>query len=198
MTAFISWYILITLLGWITFPLAYRLFPALADRGYTLSRAFGLMLWGFIFWLSANFGFAQNDLGLVVVNPAFPFGVNDIGPTPTGKLIIDIISGLNRTAFKGGFNVVDVRDVAKGHILAAERGKTGECYLVDREGRGGRRLAPEASQGKGNEAHPGGRWYRDLGGNNGHVWAFVQSIKRPVLLEFWGPLFMSTGASSNG
>ena len=63
MTAFISWYILITLLGWITFPLAFRLFPALADRGYTLSRAFGLMLWGFIFWLSANFGFAQNDLG---------------------------------------------------------------------------------------------------------------------------------------
>ena len=47
------------------------------------------------------------------------------------------------------------------------------------------------------EAHPGGRWYRDLGGDNGHLWAFVQSIKRPVLLEFWGPLFMSTGATSN-
>ncbi len=40
MTAFISWYILITLLGWLTFPLAYYLFPALADRGYTLARAF--------------------------------------------------------------------------------------------------------------------------------------------------------------
>ena len=47
------------------------------------------------------------------------------------------------------------------------------------------------------ETHPGGRWYRDLGGDNGHIWAFVQSIKRPVLLEFWGPLFMSTGATSN-
>jgi uncharacterized protein YndB with AHSA1/START domain len=47
------------------------------------------------------------------------------------------------------------------------------------------------------EAHPGGRWYRDLGGDNGHMWAYVQSIKRPVLLEFWGPLFMSTGATSN-
>jgi uncharacterized protein YndB with AHSA1/START domain len=47
------------------------------------------------------------------------------------------------------------------------------------------------------ETHPGGRWYRDLGGDNGHLWAFVQSIKRPVLLEFWGPLFMSTGATSN-
>jgi hypothetical protein len=47
------------------------------------------------------------------------------------------------------------------------------------------------------EARPGGRWYRDLGGDNGHLWGFVQSIKRPVLLEMWGPLFMSTAATSN-
>ena len=47
------------------------------------------------------------------------------------------------------------------------------------------------------EPFPGGRWYRDLGGENGHLWAFVQSIKRPVLLEIWGPLFMSTAATSN-
>ena len=47
------------------------------------------------------------------------------------------------------------------------------------------------------ETYPGGRWYRDLGGDNGHLWGFVQSIKRPVLLEIWGPLFMSTGATSN-
>ena len=47
------------------------------------------------------------------------------------------------------------------------------------------------------ETHPGGRWYRDLGGDNGHLWGFVQSIKRPELLEIWGPLFVSTGATSN-
>lgn len=47
------------------------------------------------------------------------------------------------------------------------------------------------------EPRPGGRWYRDLGGDNGHLWGFVQSIKRPVLLEIWGPLFISTGATSN-
>ena len=47
------------------------------------------------------------------------------------------------------------------------------------------------------EPHPGGRWYRELGGDNGHLWGFVQSIKRPVLLEIWGPLFMSTAATSN-
>jgi len=63
MTFFISWYILVTLLGWLTFPLAYRLFPALADRGYTLSRAFGLLIWGYVFWLSASLGIAQNDIG---------------------------------------------------------------------------------------------------------------------------------------
>jgi hypothetical protein len=47
------------------------------------------------------------------------------------------------------------------------------------------------------ESWPGGRWYRDLGGDNGHLWGFVQSIKRPALLEIWGPLFMSTAATSN-
>ena len=63
MTAFISWYLLITVLGWLTFPLAHRLFSALSDRGYILSRAFGLLIWGYVFWLSASLGIAQNDLG---------------------------------------------------------------------------------------------------------------------------------------
>lgn len=47
------------------------------------------------------------------------------------------------------------------------------------------------------EPRPGGRWFRELGGENGHLWGLVQSIKRPVLLEIWGPLFISTGATSN-
>ena len=47
------------------------------------------------------------------------------------------------------------------------------------------------------EARPGGRWFRDLGGDNGHLWGLVQSIKRPSLLEIWGPLFLSTGATNN-
>lgn len=47
------------------------------------------------------------------------------------------------------------------------------------------------------ETRPGGRWYRELGSDNGHLWGFVQSIKRPTLLEIWGPLFMSTAATSN-
>ncbi len=47
------------------------------------------------------------------------------------------------------------------------------------------------------EPWPGGRWFRDLGGNNGHLWGHVQSIKRPTLLEICGPLFMSYAAISN-
>jgi len=47
------------------------------------------------------------------------------------------------------------------------------------------------------EAWTGGRWYRDLGDNNGHFWGVVQAIKRPTLLEITGPLFMSYPAVSN-
>lgn len=47
------------------------------------------------------------------------------------------------------------------------------------------------------EPWPGGRWFRDLGGQNGHFWGQVQAIKRPTLLEITGPLFMSSPALSN-
>jgi uncharacterized protein YndB with AHSA1/START domain len=47
------------------------------------------------------------------------------------------------------------------------------------------------------EPWPGGRWYRDLGGDNGHLWGHVQAIKRPTLLEITGPLFASYPFVSN-
>ena len=47
------------------------------------------------------------------------------------------------------------------------------------------------------EPWPGGRWFRDLGSDNGHHWGHVQSIKRPTLLEIYGPLFMSYPTMSN-
>lgn len=58
-------------------------------------------------------------------------------------------------------------------------------------------LGPEAQMGDGKpmpfvlEARPGGRWFRDLGNNAGHLWGHVQVIKPPTLLEIWGPLMMS-------
>jgi YYY domain-containing protein len=62
MPHFLLWYLLITAIGFLTFPLAFRLLPALPERGYAFSRALGLLLWGFIFWLSVSFGLARNDL----------------------------------------------------------------------------------------------------------------------------------------
>ena len=63
MTEFLSWYLIITLLGWLTFPLVYHLFPALSDRGYTLARAAGLLIWGYFFWLFTSLGFTRNNIG---------------------------------------------------------------------------------------------------------------------------------------
>ncbi|MGW8249851.1 MAG: hypothetical protein ACWGO1_04350, partial [Anaerolineales bacterium] len=57
------WYLIITLLGLLTFPLGYRLLPALADRGYALSRSMGWLLWGYIFWLLTSLGILRNNLG---------------------------------------------------------------------------------------------------------------------------------------
>jgi YYY domain-containing protein len=67
MTAFFIWYFLLTLLGWLTFPLTFALFPALTDRGYTLARAAGLLIWAYVFWLFASLGIAQNDLGGIIL-----------------------------------------------------------------------------------------------------------------------------------
>ncbi|MEW6094469.1 MAG: DUF2298 domain-containing protein [Chloroflexota bacterium] len=63
MLDFIAWYLLVTLLGWLAFPLTWRLFPSLADRGFSLARALGLLLWGYLFWMLASLGVIQNDGG---------------------------------------------------------------------------------------------------------------------------------------
>ncbi len=63
MLSFLSWYFLLTLLGWLTFPLAWRLFPALADRGFSFARTLGLLLWGWLFWMLTVLGVTGNDAG---------------------------------------------------------------------------------------------------------------------------------------
>ena len=75
-------------------------------------------------------GFAKNGLDLVVVNPAFPFGARDIGPTPTGRIILDLLWGRTPFLIAGGVNIVDVEDVARGHVAAAKKGRTGELYIL--------------------------------------------------------------------
>ncbi|MFN8412302.1 MAG: DUF2298 domain-containing protein [Anaerolineales bacterium] len=67
MISLLLWYLLLTLLGWLTFPLVFRLFPALADRGFALARTAGLLVWGYSFWLLASLGVAQNDSGGILL-----------------------------------------------------------------------------------------------------------------------------------
>jgi dihydroflavonol-4-reductase len=75
-------------------------------------------------------GFAHQGLPLVVVNPSAPVGPWDVKPTPTGRMVVDFLSGKMLATLDTGLNLVHVRDVARGHLLAAERGKLGEKYIL--------------------------------------------------------------------
>lgn len=66
MLLFVLWYLVIAILGWITFPIAYRLFPGLEDRGYSFSRIVGLLLWGYIFWFLASLGVLSNQFSSIL------------------------------------------------------------------------------------------------------------------------------------
>ena len=57
----IIWYFVFLILGWISFPLTFKIFPFLVDRGFSISRVFGLLLWAYIFWISVNFGLVPNS-----------------------------------------------------------------------------------------------------------------------------------------
>ena len=73
---------------------------------------------------------AQDGLDAVVVNPTTPVGDGDRAPTPTGRMIAGVATGRYRAFIDTGVNLVDVRDVARGHVLALERGRNGERYLL--------------------------------------------------------------------
>ena len=67
---------------------------------------------------------------IVVVNPTAPVGPGDVRPTPTGRIIVDFLRGAMPAYVDTGLNVADVADVAEGHVLAWEKGKVGERYLL--------------------------------------------------------------------
>lgn len=77
--------------------------------------------------------FANQGLDVVIVCPTAPVGPGDYGPTPTGKLFIDFASAPVNTVMKSGSNYVDVRDCALGHVLAYEKGRSGESYILGGE-----------------------------------------------------------------
>lgn len=73
---------------------------------------------------------ARRGAPVVIVNPSAPVGPRDVKPTPTGQVIVDFLNRRMPAYLDTGLNFVHVRDVAVGHILAAERGKVGERYIL--------------------------------------------------------------------
>lgn len=73
---------------------------------------------------------AEAGLPVVIVNPTTPIGPGDWKPTPTGKIIVDFLNGRMPAYVDTGLNLAAVEDVAAGHLLAAERGRVGERYLL--------------------------------------------------------------------
>ena len=74
---------------------------------------------------------AADGLEALCVNPTTPIGEGDDAPTPTGRMVRGVASGRYRATLRsGGLNLVDVRDIARGHVLALERGRVGERYIL--------------------------------------------------------------------
>lgn len=82
-------------------------------------------------YLSEKVALSYADrLPIVVVNPSAPIGARDIKPTPTGRIVLDYMKGLMKAYVHTGLNVIHVRDVARGHLLAAKKGRPGEKYIL--------------------------------------------------------------------
>ena len=73
---------------------------------------------------------ASEGLQAVIVNPSTPIGIRDVRPTPTGRIIIEAAMGKMPAFVDTGLNLVNVEDVAQGHLLALERGRIGERYIL--------------------------------------------------------------------
>ena len=83
-------------------------------------------------WLAEQVALEKSREGspVVIVNPTAPVGDHDWKPTPTGKIIVDFLRGRLPAFIDTGLNLIDARDIAEGHLLAAERGVIGERYIL--------------------------------------------------------------------
>jgi dihydroflavonol-4-reductase len=75
----------------------------------------------------------SQQLPVIIVNPSTPIGPRDIKPTPTGRIIVDCLSGRIPAYVDTGLNIAHVDDVARGHLLALEKGEIGERYILGGE-----------------------------------------------------------------
>ena len=76
---------------------------------------------------------AERELPAVIVNPSTPIGPGDVKPTPTGRMVAEAAAGRMPAYVDTGLNIVHVDDVAAGHLLAFEKGRVGERYVLGGE-----------------------------------------------------------------
>jgi dihydroflavonol-4-reductase len=104
--------------------------PANEDTPVTLDDMIGSYKRSKFMAEEAVHDFARQGLRVVIVNPSAPVGVGDYKPTRTGQMILDYLEGRMLGYVKTGLNIVDVEDVASGHLLAAQIGRVGERYIL--------------------------------------------------------------------
>lgn len=75
----------------------------------------------------------RREMRVITVNPTTPVGEQDIKPTPTGRIVVDFLKRKFPAYVETGLNLVDVRECARGHITALEKGKSGERYILGGE-----------------------------------------------------------------
>jgi dihydroflavonol-4-reductase len=104
--------------------------PGTEDTPVTLADMVGAYKASKFLAEQAAVEYARRGLPVVIVNPSAPVGPWDVKPTPTGQMIVDFLRGRMFASLDTGLNLVHVRDVARGHLLAAERGRPGEKYIL--------------------------------------------------------------------
>jgi dihydroflavonol-4-reductase len=96
--------------------------------------------------------FARSGFPVVIVNPTAPMGDHDFKPTPTGQIVVDFLRGAMPAFIDTGLNVVSVKDVAIGQLLACENGKPGERYILGSENLTLRRILQDLAEISGRKA----------------------------------------------
>jgi dihydroflavonol-4-reductase len=81
-------------------------------------------------FLAEQVALEERELPVTIVNPTAPIGDHDVKPTPTGAIVLDFLKGNMPAYIDTGLNLVDVRDVAIGHVLAEEKGRAGQRYIL--------------------------------------------------------------------
>ncbi len=81
-------------------------------------------------FLAEQVALEERELPVIIVNPTAPIGDHDVKPTPTGAIVLDFLTGKMPAYIDTGLNLVDVRDVALGHLLAEQQGRAGQRYIL--------------------------------------------------------------------